>query len=827
MTYNSGLKRFECFTTYQEYKAGQVQKVKDAGFRFEKLPTALWYTDDPSKASLLISCADEVAKDMLQIRAEQRDEALTMSRAEDADLGAILDDLGIEPYDFQRAGIAYAMSRKRVLFGDEPGLGKTLQALACVHIRHAYPCVCVVPSTIKINWLREARRCIPELREDLAVRIISGYTREGQSLLEGKHDPGAMLWIINYDILVGSEWKCKGCGFQTTHRSTPDHCEQCKATKDTQGYSGFTRISKPWVEIIANLHPKSIIIDESHFVKNLKSDRALACLELATGIKRIKRTRTKMSEEIPYRYLLTGTPEPNRPSELEAQLEILGVLDLFGGSWGFKKHFCDLKEEWIWTKDPVTKRAKQRKIFHYDGATNCDELQRKLREHVMVRRLKIDVLKDLPPKRHQCIEIACNGLQHFVDKENELEDKHEKLVAELKKTKIQAGDSGDQESFKRASAALAQAFEAHFSEMSELAHECALAKAPTAIKYATELLEGIDKLVIWCHHRDVVEMIAKELGDGRLNREKIRKVGGKKKDKEQTGADLGVSMQLRGQEQSNYVGSNQTEIKGLHKMQADSPRTEQNSEISDDCSGKSESEKIHNSVQHNDGGHRNTGDVPITGNTHTIQPQEVLRQQSVDRQDYSASGVCEGKCLGDKLESEHNQTRCLHPRTGNDNKKLKKENLKGVVVLYGGMNDKEKDGAVTSFQNDPSIRVFVGSMHAAGIGITLTKASQCLFVEFDWTPGVMDQAADRIHRIGQYDSVLIQYLALENSLDAKKVGMLNSKREVARKVLDAPLKDFSVPADMPEPKEEKPELPPTHVLAILARLEIRDDQIPF
>lgn len=107
-----------------------------------------------------------------------------------------------------------------------------------------------------------------------------------------------------------------------------------------------------------------------------------------------------------------------------------------------------------------------------------------------------------------------------------------------------------------------------------------------------------------------------------------------------------------------------------------------------------------------------------------------------------------------------------------------------AVYLYGGMSVIARDEAVQAFQNDPKVHLFVGSMHAAGEGLTLTASSHVVFAELDWTPGVIDQAADRAHRITQTRSVLIQHLVLEGSLDAYIAAMLVEKQQIIEQALD-------------------------------------------
>ena len=112
-----------------------------------------------------------------------------------------------------------------------------------------------------------------------------------------------------------------------------------------------------------------------------------------------------------------------------------------------------------------------------------------------------------------------------------------------------------------------------------------------------------------------------------------------------------------------------------------------------------------------------------------------------------------------------------------------------AVKLYGGMGEGEKSANVERFQSDPACLIFIGSIHAAGVGITLTAAQKMLFAELDWTPANMLQAEDRIHRIGQQGNALIQQLVFDGSLDAKMADTLVRKMEVIERALDRVTED--------------------------------------
>lgn len=124
----------------------------------------------------------------------------------------------------------------------------------------------------------------------------------------------------------------------------------------------------------------------------------------------------------------------------------------------------------------------------------------------------------------------------------------------------------------------------------------------------------------------------------------------------------------------------------------------------------------------------------------------------------------------------------------------------GVTGIDGRTaTGEERAQIVRTFQESSNTRVFIGSIGAASTGITLTAASRVVFVELDWTPKQMNQAEDRCHRIGQRDTVLVQHLVIDGTIDAKIAKILVRKQEVANAALDTALEIEAAPAiELPE-----------------------------
>lgn len=108
----------------------------------------------------------------------------------------------------------------------------------------------------------------------------------------------------------------------------------------------------------------------------------------------------------------------------------------------------------------------------------------------------------------------------------------------------------------------------------------------------------------------------------------------------------------------------------------------------------------------------------------------------------------------------------------------------GCAKLTGDMSSLDRQANVDLFQNDERVKLMVCSLQAGGVGITLTAASNVAFVELGWTPAAHDQAEDRVHRIGQLESVNVWYLLAAGTIDEDIAQLLDSKRVVVDRTTD-------------------------------------------
>jgi SNF2 family DNA or RNA helicase len=105
----------------------------------------------------------------------------------------------------------------------------------------------------------------------------------------------------------------------------------------------------------------------------------------------------------------------------------------------------------------------------------------------------------------------------------------------------------------------------------------------------------------------------------------------------------------------------------------------------------------------------------------------------------------------------------------------------GVTPLTGEMKTEDRQQLKVDFQEGKT-KVFVGTIRAGGVGITLTKANYLIMNDYPWTSGDFDQATDRIHRIGQTQNCTI-YEVIGKDIDYVMAKVIGKKRENINTVL--------------------------------------------
>jgi SWI/SNF-related matrix-associated actin-dependent regulator 1 of chromatin subfamily A len=110
------------------------------------------------------------------------------------------------------------------------------------------------------------------------------------------------------------------------------------------------------------------------------------------------------------------------------------------------------------------------------------------------------------------------------------------------------------------------------------------------------------------------------------------------------------------------------------------------------------------------------------------------------------------------------------------------------------MSTPERQYSVDQFQENPNVKVFVGNIKAAGVGITLTAAEVVIFNDLSFLPSDMAQAEDRAYRYGQKNNVLVYYPIFDNTIEAIIYDIVNAKKKVIATVMG----DNLNPADAAE-----------------------------
>uniref|UniRef100_A0A8C7KUQ0 SWI/SNF-related matrix-associated actin-dependent regulator of chromatin subfamily A-like protein 1 n=1 Tax=Oncorhynchus kisutch TaxID=8019 RepID=A0A8C7KUQ0_ONCKI len=330
------------------------------------------------------------------------------SEVPEADLSSIDPSLTGRLMPFQRDGVNFAVSKDgRLLLADDMGLGKTVQAICiAAYYRKEWPLLVVAPSSVRFTWAEAFRQWLPSVKPD-SINVI----------VKGKDNlRGGLVNIISYDLL---------------------------SKMDKQ------QAANPF---------NVLIMDESHFLKNMKTARFKAALPLLKVAKRV--------------ILLSGTPAMSRPSELYSQ--ILAVKpSLFPHFRDFGTRYCNARQlPWGWD---------------YSGSSNLGELKLMLEESLMLRRLKSEVLSQLPAKQRKVVTVTTDGI-----------NTRTKAALSAAAKDLAKGQHNNN---------MKEALLVFFNHTAE-------AKIKAIMEYIMDMLEcGREKFLVFAHHKLVLDFITKELGE--------------------------------------------------------------------------------------------------------------------------------------------------------------------------------------------------------------------------------------------------------------------------------------------------------------------------
>lgn len=483
---------------------------KKAGFTWSTHRRA-WITNDQSVAESIrgLTWTDR-AYDEVDRRAEVAEVSRALSYKADTDfyppIPQALLDKGIDFMPYQRAGIEYATMRRDTLIADQPGLGKTIQAIG---VANCYPkrrrILVVAPASLKENWRREwLKWCSNGLSVGIAetqhaereqVGVFKTGKRKGQPRYKiiKVHPtwwPDTDVVIINYDIL-----------------------------------EKFT------TEIHAHVWDM-LICDECHSLKTPDAGRTLfvfgkdQCVAAGAGRKKLKEARKKgiwfNAIDAKRRVFLSGTPMMNRPIELWPFVRAFDPQGLGKNYEDYGYRYCDGYFD--------TTRG-EFGAYNFTGSSNGPELGAKLRGTFMIRRLKREVLPELPPVFRQVIVLDSPEIREMVAREDELAqalrlyetsfvgtdaDLGLHIADQAYKYGFHKSDDPDKPNSRAinldyVAAVLGlepPAVQVLFEEMAQVRRDLGLAKLSAVVPWVKNFLDGGEKLIMFAYHSDVVKALA-------------------------------------------------------------------------------------------------------------------------------------------------------------------------------------------------------------------------------------------------------------------------------------------------------------------------------
>lgn len=343
-----------------------------------------------------------------------------------------------EAYPFQKEGVKKILqSDTNILLADEMGLGKTVQgALYLRYKKNSLPALIISPASLKENWKKE----------------IKTWTGKDAYIIEGKKPERFSkeflakypVFIINYDILGEEDKEEKKIEMEARKRAREMNYMRRKKIIKVHG----------WCDELIKLNFKTIIGDEIQYISGAETIRSRAVKQIAFSLPEAKKI------------FISGTPYETKTLQFFTCLHILSKDD-FPNEYRYKMRYCDpVKSYWGWK---------------FEGLSNANELY-EIISKFMIRRLKKDVLKDLPPKVRSVIpmkvKISDRKLYDDADRELELAIKNKEKNALSKLEALKQASFG--------------------------------AKINSMIGWIKDYLEINEKLVVFIWHRESCEILERE-----------------------------------------------------------------------------------------------------------------------------------------------------------------------------------------------------------------------------------------------------------------------------------------------------------------------------
>ena len=371
--------------------------------------------------------------------------------------------LKTELRDYQKeAFVFFEQTNGLAILGDEPGLGKSLMALS-YPAKHKFKTLIVSPASLKLTWRNEILKFTHE------KPFVYKYNPPKKLKIKTYTKEESLFHIINYESL-DTYFKLNyshTCGNTSCKNKFVDHkknhkiCPKCKLEKTIS--SRITKALSPYedeqgIKIIPEEYDL-LILDECHYIKSSSSKRT----------KLVK----KMFSCVPRKLLLSGTLIKNRTEELFSVLNFVNP-EKWDNFHYFGLNYCSAYEgNFGWD---------------YKGASNLEELFSKMSPSFL-RRLKSDVLKDLPPKTRSEIIIT------LTEKQFKEYEKIEKGVIEA------ANDTGENDLLKPESEVL------FIQSIQKLRQFTSKIKAEAAFEYLEGIKESGRKIVVFSHYIASAEMM--------------------------------------------------------------------------------------------------------------------------------------------------------------------------------------------------------------------------------------------------------------------------------------------------------------------------------